>query len=98
MIDMTPEAIARIKSIKKALRITVAGGGCSGFQYMFEWCDITENDITFTKDGASIVTDQNTLEMMEGSIVHFKEDLVGSRFVIQNPQAVSSCGCGNSFS
>ena len=82
-----------------ALRISVKGGGCSGFQYAF---DIETNraadDLVVTRDGASVVVDPVSLEMMRGSELDFVDDLMGQAFKVKNPNAVASCGCGVSFS
>ncbi len=82
-----------------ALRISVKGGGCSGFQYAF---DIDRNcaadDLVVTRDGASVVVDPVSLEMMRGSELDFVDDLMGQSFKVKNPNAVASCGCGVSFS
>jgi iron-sulfur cluster assembly accessory protein len=82
-----------------ALRISVKGGGCSGFQYAF---DIdpqrAEDDLVVTRDGVSVVVDQVSLEMMRGAELDFVDDLMGQAFKVKNPQAIASCGCGVSFS
>ena len=82
-----------------ALRISVKGGGCSGFQYAF---DIEKNraadDLVVTRDGASVVVDPVSLEMMRGAELDFVDDLMGQAFRVKNPNAASSCGCGVSFS
>ncbi len=81
------------------LRVTVSGGGCSGFQYGFAFDDaIGEDDRTFERDGVSVVVDEVSLELLAGSTIDFVEDLIGASFQITNPQATSSCGCGASFS
>ena len=81
------------------LRVTVSGGGCSGFQYGFAFDDaIGEDDRTFERDGVSVVIDEVSLELLAGSTIDFVEDLIGASFQITNPQATSSCGCGASFS
>ena len=81
------------------LRIAVSGGGCSGFQYGFSFDDaISGDDRTFTRDGATVVIDETSLELLGGAEIDFVEDLVGASFQIRNPNASSSCGCGNSFS
>ncbi len=82
-----------------ALRISVKGGGCSGFQYAFDIeKNHAEDDLVVTRDGASIVVDPVSLEMMRGSELDFVDDLMGQAFKVKNPNAVSSCGCGVSFS
>ena len=83
------------KSPKTYFRISVHGGGCSGFKYNFSFDDkVTENDNIFDK----AIIDKNSLKIINGSIVDFKKELIGNSFVINNPQASSSCGCGLSFS
>ena len=80
------------------LRISVSGGGCSGFQYGFSFDDqTTEEDRTFLRDGVTVVIDEVSLELLGGAQVDFVEDLIGASFQIQNPNASSSCGCGSSF-
>jgi iron-sulfur cluster insertion protein len=80
------------------LRISVSGGGCSGFQYSFSLdADETQDDIVIERDGARLLVDSISLEYLRGSEVDFVEDLSGAGFRIDNPIAVSSCGCGNSF-
>lgn len=81
------------------LRVSVAGGGCSGFQYGFSLDDsLQEDDVTFRRDGVTVVIDSVSLELLAGAEIDFVEDLSGAAFQIRNPNATSSCGCGNSFS
>ena len=81
------------------LRVYVTGGGCSGFQYGFSFDKvIDEEDTCITKDGAKLVIDSLSLQYLEGSTVDYTEDLMGSKFVITNPNATTTCGCGESFS
>ena len=81
------------------LRISVSGGGCSGFQYGFSFDDsATGDDRTFERDGVRVVIDEVSLELLQGSEVDFVEDLMGAYFQINNPNATSACGCGSSFS
>ena len=83
------------KGPKMYFRISVQGGGCSGFKYSFSFDDkINSNDNVFHKT----IIDKNSLKIIEGSIVDFKKELIGNSFVINNPKATSSCGCGLSFS
>ncbi len=83
------------KGIKTYFRISVQGGGCSGFKYNFSFDDkINSNDSVFNKT----LIDKNSLKIIDGSIVDFKKELIGNSFVINNPKASSSCGCGLSFS
>ena len=87
------------KKEKKVLRISVTGGGCQGFQYNLDMEDKFEKkDIVIKKNNAVIVIDKNSLNLIKGSEIDFVEDLIGSRFKINNPKASSSCGCGTSFS
>ena len=81
------------------LRITVSGGGCSGFQYGFAF-DEQRNaeDFVFERNGVAVVVDDVSLSLLNGAEVDFVEDLMGASFQVHNPNAASSCGCGNSFS
>ncbi|QQP87857.1 iron-sulfur cluster insertion protein ErpA [Skermanella sp. TT6] len=80
------------------LRITVSGGGCSGFQYGFGFDKtVNEDDYVFEHLGTSVVTDDVSLDLLNGSIIDFVEDLMGASFQIKNPNATASCGCGSSF-
>jgi iron-sulfur cluster insertion protein len=81
------------------LRVTVSGGGCSGFQYGFSFDDVQgEDDRIFERDSVRVVIDDTSLDLLGGAEIDFVEDLVGSSFQIRNPNAKTSCGCGNSFS
>ena len=81
------------------LRISVSGGGCSGFQYGFAFDDaLNADDRTFERGGITAVIDEMSLELLNGSELDYVEELVGSSFQIKNPNAASSCGCGSSFS
>ena len=81
------------------LRVFVSGGGCSGFEYGFTFDDeIEDDDIEVENSGVSLVVDSLSFEYLAGSSVDYLEDLQGSRFVVLNPNAISTCGCGNSFS
>lgn len=83
----------------KNLRISVSGGGCSGFQYAFLFDDaILAEDQVFEHGNATVIIDDISLGLLEGSVLDYVEDMVASTFVIKNPNAASSCGCGNSFS
>ena len=89
------EKIINDDQLKKFFRITVKGGGCSGFKYDFSFDDKTnKEDIIFGK----AVIDEASLDIITGSIVDFKKEMIGESFVINNPKALSSCGCGLSFS
>ena len=81
------------------LRVFVSGGGCSGFEYGFTFDDeVEEDDIEVENSGVSLVVDVLSFEYLAGSSIDYLEDLQGSRFVVVNPNAASTCGCGNSFS
>lgn len=81
------------------LRIAVSGGGCSGFQYGFTLDDRRlDEDVLFERSGIKVVIDTTSLELIQGAELDFVEELVGSSFQVRNPNASSSCGCGNSFS
>ena len=80
------------------LRIAVSGGGCSGFQYGFSFDDSKNaDDFVFERDGVQIVVDDASLDLLNGAEIDFVEDMMGAAFQVKNPNAVSSCGCGNSF-
>jgi iron-sulfur cluster insertion protein len=105
-ILLTENAARRIAVLKAQenaenafLRIAVSGGGCSGFQYGLSFDDQrNEDDFVFERDGVGIVVDEVSLGLLNGAEVDFVEDLMGASFQIRNPNAASSCGCGNSFS
>ncbi|MBI1173997.1 MAG: iron-sulfur cluster insertion protein ErpA [Sideroxydans sp.] len=81
------------------LRIYVSGGGCSGFQYNFAFDEMAnEDDTVIIKNGVSLLIDAVSYQYMEGASVDYQEGLEGARFVINNPNASSTCGCGSSFS
>jgi iron-sulfur cluster assembly accessory protein len=81
------------------LRVSVSGGGCSGFQYAFTVDDqITSDDLIIEKDGVTVAVDETSVIYMEGSIIDYVNDLIGASFQIKNPLAQSECGCGTSFS
>jgi iron-sulfur cluster assembly accessory protein len=104
-VEISDAAAKRIVSVlakepdKNALRVSVEGGGCSGFSYKFDLTDERNDDDTvFEKDGATVLIDELSLVYMGGSVIDFVDDLIGQSFQIQNPNAVASCGCGTSFS
>lgn len=81
------------------LRVSVEGGGCSGFQYKFDLVsDKAADDLVLQKSGATVVIDPVSVEYMQGSEIDFVDDLMGAAFKIKNPLATASCGCGTSFS
>ena len=80
------------------LRVFIIGGGCSGFQYGFSLDDtLADDDLTYEHDGVTVVVDEMSLGLLEGSEVDYTEDLGGAYFQVTNPNATSSCGCGSSF-
>ena len=104
-IDLTERAAARIAVIaaseasNKLFRVSVEGGGCSGFQYKFDMVGAAEaEDIIVERGGARMLIDPVSLDYLKGSEVDFVDDLMGASFRIRNPNAQSSCGCGTSFS
>lgn len=90
--------IAALTGARKALRVAVEGGGCSGFQYDIKLDDPLADDLVLEKDGQKVLVDQISLPFLAGAVIDFTEELIGARFVIENPNASSSCGCGTSFS
>jgi iron-sulfur cluster assembly accessory protein len=104
-VAVTEAAAKRINKIlgsepgKTALRVSVEGGGCSGFSYKFDLVDgRNDDDVAIEKDGATVLIDDLSLVYMGGSVIDFVDDLMGQSFQIKNPNAVASCGCGTSFS
>ena len=104
-IQLTASAARRIGEILSSepagsmLRISVNGGGCSGFQSGFD-IDAArhDDDLLVERDGATVLIDETSLEYLKGSTVDFVDNLIGQSFQINNPQATASCGCGTSFS
>lgn len=105
-ITLTDALVKRIKALQATesrpglkLRVLVEGGGCQGFNYIFSLTDeVTPDDELFEKDGAGVVVDDISLPYLKGSAIDYVDDLVGASFRVNNPNAVSSCGCGTSFS
>jgi len=102
-VTMTERAARRIGEILadepgSMLRVSVEGGGCSGFQYKFDVeREQADDDIVLARDGATILIDSISLQYLAGSEIDFVDDLIGASFKIKNPQAKASCGCGTSF-
>ena len=103
-VTLSASAAKRIKVLNaqagtdQMFRITVSGGGCSGFQYEFKLDSEThDDDLKFERDGSVLVTDETSLDLIAGAEVDFVEDLMGAYFQVKNPNATSSCGCGSSF-
>ncbi|MFZ0853987.1 MAG: iron-sulfur cluster assembly accessory protein [Hyphomicrobiaceae bacterium] len=104
-VTVSERAARRIAEIaagepgKPLLRISVEGGGCSGFQYKFDLVGASEaDDVIIERAGARVLIDRVSLEYMAGSEIDFVDDLIGSSFKVINPNATASCGCGTSFS
>jgi len=104
-ILVTDNAIKRIAKILadkdsgSALRVSVEGGGCAGFSYKYNLTDDqSEDDVVIERDGAKLLIDAVSAPFLEGAEIDFVDDLMGQAFQINNPNAVSSCGCGTSFS
>ena len=104
-VTVTNAAIRRIAQIlskdaaKKALRVSVEGGGCSGFSYKFDLVEAAEpDDLVIGDEGARVLIDSVSLVYLEGSEIDFVDNLLGQSFQIKNPNAVANCGCGTSFS
>ncbi|MDK3016338.1 HesB/IscA family protein [Pseudodonghicola flavimaris] len=100
---VTERAFARLSEIGaaqqgKALRVAVEGGGCSGFQYDIALDAPAEDDLILEGQGEKVVVDSVSLPFLANATIDFTEELIGARFVIDNPNATSSCGCGTSFS
>ena len=105
-LQITENAVAKVQSLKieegneeLKLRVYVTGGGCSGFQYGFSFEDVmAEDDTAVTRDGITVLIDSLSYQYLAGSTVDYEEGLMGSRFLITNPNASTTCGCGASFS
>lgn len=106
IVHLTDSAARRVLAMREKegnpnlkLRVTVLGGGCSGFQYQLDVTEeVNEDDVTFEKDGAVLVTDEVSLPFINGAEIDFVSDMMKSAFKIRNPNAASGCGCGKSFS
>lgn len=90
--------IAEITGEVRCLRVAVDGGGCSGFQYDIKLDEPAADDLVLEKNGHKVLVDQVSLPFLSNAVIDFTEELIGARFVIENPNASSSCGCGTSFS
>jgi iron-sulfur cluster assembly accessory protein len=101
---ITESAAAQINKILSAeaagscLRVAVQGGGCSGFSYVFSIDnEKADDDLTFERDGVTVLVDEMSIQYMEGSEIDWVDDLIGASFQIKNPNATANCGCGTSF-
>ena len=105
-LTLSESAARRVAALRRAegddglmLRIAVSGGGCSGFQYGFSFDnEVRDDDLTFQRDGVTLVVDEVSLELLNGAEIDYVEELIGASFQVRNPNASSSCGCGTSFS
>jgi len=103
-VTLSSSAATRIKKILSQhggdyLRVSVEGGGCSGFQYKFDFAETPESDdIIIENDGAKVLIDTISLDFLQGSVIDYVQELIGAAFKIRNPNAVAACGCGTSFS
>jgi iron-sulfur cluster assembly accessory protein len=105
LLTLTPVAAQAVKELLEkrnldgyALRVFVSGGGCSGFQYgMALENNIREQDLSMEAYGVKVVVDEVSIQYLRGATVDYQDDLMGAGFKIENPNAVSSCGCGSSF-
>ena len=106
MVTLEQGAVNKIKSLlaeednqELKLRLFVSGGGCSGFQYGFTFDEkVNDGDLTIDKNGVTMVVDPMSLQYLMGGTVDYTDGLQGSRFIVQNPNATTTCGCGSSFS
>ena len=106
MLDLTDSAVTKLRELVLEednpylmLRVFVQGGGCSGFQYGFTFDEtVNEGDFDFNYDDVRVVVDSMSMEYLQGSKIDFQDNLNGTSFVINNPTASSTCGCGSSFS
>lgn len=105
-MTLTDNAVAKLAKLKSAegndslmLRVYVTGGGCSGFSYGFDFAEeIDDDDATFANGDAVLVVDSLSYQYLHGSTIDYVEGLEGSRFIVNNPNATTTCGCGSSFS
>jgi iron-sulfur cluster assembly protein len=104
LVTLTPKAAHKVKDLLAAkrrddlaLRIYVAPGGCRGFSYGMAWDAPADDDLVMEQDGVRVLVDPESAPYLDGAEVDFNEALMGGGFVIQNPNAVSTCGCGQSF-
>lgn len=105
LVELTPAAADAVRDLlakrnleNYGLRIFISGGGCSGFQYGLALeNNIRENDLTYEMNGVRMVVDEVSIDYLRGASIDFVDELMGSGFKITNPNAVSTCGCGNSF-
>ena len=105
-LKISSDAVTRVRQLLASkdnpdvmLRVYIQGGGCSGFQYGFQFDeDAQEDDISIEQDGIKILVDMLSLQYLGGAEIDYKDDIMGSRFLVNNPNASTTCGCGSSFS
>jgi iron-sulfur cluster insertion protein len=105
-LSISKDAVVRINQLLASkenpelmLRVYIQGGGCSGFQYGFQFDDAAqEDDISIEQSGIKVVVDMLSLQYLGGAEIDFKDDIMGTRFLVNNPNASATCGCGSSFS
>lgn len=105
-LNFTNAAAAKVKALieeegnpELKLRVYISGGGCSGFQYGFTFDEVqNEDDFIMCKDGVTLLIDSMSMQYMNGAEIDYSENLEGAQFVIRNPNATTTCGCGSSFS
>jgi iron-sulfur cluster insertion protein len=105
-VNLSDRAIRKVRDLvadegndQLKLRVFITGGGCSGFQYGFTFDElVAEDDTTLEKGGVTLLVDPMSMQYLAGSVVDYTEGLEGSRFVVDNPNATATCGCGSSFS
>ncbi len=104
-IQVTDAAFDRLQAIAddegepKKLRVAVLGGGCSGFQYQFSLeTGLGEDDLVLERGDLQVLVDSVSLPFLEGSVIDYTSEIIGARFIVNNPNASSTCGCGTSFS
>ena len=105
-INLTARAVNKVRELVEEeenpslkLRVYITGGGCSGFSYEFGLEDgAAEDDMVIERNGHRVLIDAESLPFLGGSVIDFKDELIGARFAVENPNATSTCGCGTSFS
>ncbi|WP_024462468.1 iron-sulfur cluster insertion protein ErpA [Marinimicrobium sp. LS-A18] len=106
VLEVSPSAVAKVRSLVEEegnpdlkLRVYITGGGCSGFQYGFAFDEVAaEDDAVVEQEGVKVLVDAMSYPYLMGARVDYREDLQGAKFVVENPNAASTCGCGSSFS
>ena len=98
-VNKIKDIIAEESNPDLKLRVFIQGGGCSGFQYGFTLDEVqNEDDFDFDHSGVKVLVDSMSMQYLQGSTIDYRDDITGSSFVINNPQATTTCGCGSSFS